>query len=33
MRRDLDFIYELAENSTQLILDENLNEDSLAAQV
>ncbi len=32
-RRDVDFIYELAENTTQLILDENLNEDSLTAQV
>jgi hypothetical protein len=27
------FIYELAENTTRLILDENLNEDSLAVQV
>ncbi len=35
MRRDVDFIdvYELAENATRLILDEELNEDSLAAQV
>ena len=33
MRRDVDFIYELAENTNRLILDENLNEDSLAAQV
>ena len=33
MRRDVDFIYELAENTTRLVLDENLNEDSLAAQV
>ena len=33
MRRDVDFIYELAENTTRLILDEELNEDSLAAQV
>ena len=33
MRRDVDFIYELAENTTRLILDENLNKDSLAAQV
>ncbi len=32
-RRDVDFIYELAENTTRLILDENLNEDSLAVQV
>ena len=32
-RRDVDFMYELAENTTRLILDENLNEDSLAAQV
>jgi len=32
-RRDVDFIYKLAENTTRLILDENLNEDSLAAQV
>ena len=32
-RRDVDFIYELAENTTRLILDENLNKDSLAAQV
>jgi hypothetical protein len=30
-RRDVDFIYELAENTTQLILDENLNKDSLTA--
>ena len=27
------FIYELAENTTRLILDENLNEESLAAQI
>ncbi len=33
MRRDVDFIYELAENTTRLILDENLNEESLTAQV
>ena len=33
MRRDVDFIYELAENTTRLILDKNLNEESLAAQV
>ncbi len=33
MRRDEDFIYELAENTTWLILDENLNEESLTAQV
>jgi hypothetical protein len=32
-RRDVDFIYELAENTTRLILDENLNKDSLTAQV
>ncbi len=32
-RRDMDFIYELAENTTQLILDKNSNEDSLTAQV
>ena len=32
-RRDVDFIYELSENTTRLILDENLNEESLAAQV
>ena len=32
-RRDVDFIYELAENTTRLILDETLNKDSLAAQV
>jgi hypothetical protein len=32
-RRDVDFIYELAENTTRLILDENLNEETLAAQV
>ncbi len=32
-RRDVDFIYELAENTTQLILEENLNKDSLTAQV
>ncbi len=32
-RRDVDFIYELAENTTRLILDKNLNEDSLTAQV
>jgi len=34
MRRDADFICgELAENTTRLILDKNLNEDSLAVQV
>ena len=33
MRRDVEFVYELAENTTRLILDENLNEESLAAQV
>ena len=33
MRRDVDFIYELAENTTRLILGKNLNEDSLTAQV
>ena len=33
MRRDVDFIYALAENTTRFILDEELNEDSLAAQV
>jgi len=33
MRRDVDFIYELAENTIRLILDKNLNEESLAAQV
>jgi hypothetical protein len=33
MRRNVDFIYELTENTTRLILDENLNEESLAAQV
>jgi hypothetical protein len=32
-RRYVDFICELAENTTRLILDENLNEESLAAQV
>jgi hypothetical protein len=32
-RRDVDFIYELAENTTQLILDENSNKDSLTVQV
>jgi hypothetical protein len=32
-RRDVDFIDELAENTTRLILDENLNEVSLTAQV
>jgi len=32
-RRDVDFVYELAEKTTRLILDENLNEESLAAQV
>ena len=32
-RRDVDFIYELAENTTRLILEKNLNEESLAAQV
>jgi hypothetical protein len=32
-RRNIDLIYELAQNTTQLILDENLNEDSLTAQV
>jgi hypothetical protein len=35
MRRDVDFIYELAENTntTRLILDNNLNEESLSVQV
>ena len=33
MRRDVDFICELAEHTTRLILDKNLNEESLAAQV
>ncbi len=33
MRRDVDFIYELAENTTWLILNENLNKESLTAQV
>ena len=33
MRSDVDFIYELAENTTRLILDENLNEETLAVQV
>jgi hypothetical protein len=33
MRRDVDFIYELAENTTRLILDENLNKESLTEQV
>ncbi len=32
-RRDVDFIYELAENTTRLILDKNLNKDSLTVQV
>ncbi len=32
-RRDVDFIYELAENTTRLIFDKNLNEDNLTAQV
>jgi hypothetical protein len=32
-RRDVDYIYELAENTNRLILDKNLNEDSLTAQV
>ncbi len=32
-RRDVDFIYELAENTTRLILAENLNKDSLTVQV
>ncbi len=32
-RRDVDFIYELAENTTPLILDKNLNKDSLTVQV
>ncbi len=32
-RRDVDFIYELAETTTQLILDKNLNKDSLTVQV
>ncbi len=32
-RRDVDFIYELAENTTWLILDKNLNKDSLTVQV
>jgi len=29
----VDFIYELAKNTTRLILDENLNEDSLAVHI
>jgi hypothetical protein len=33
MRRDVDFIYELAENTTRLILDKNFNKESLTAQV
>ncbi len=33
MRRDVDFIYKLAENTTRLILDKNSNKDSLTAQV
>ncbi len=33
MRRDVDFICELAENTTRLILDKNLNKESLTAQV
>jgi hypothetical protein len=33
MRRDVDFIYELAENTTRLILNKNLNPESLTAQV
>ncbi len=33
MRRDVDFIYELAENTTRLIIDKNSNKDSLTAQV
>ncbi len=33
MRRDVDFIYELAENTTRLILDKNLNKESLTAQI
>jgi hypothetical protein len=32
-RRDVDFIYELAENTTRLILDKNLNKESLTEQV
>jgi hypothetical protein len=32
-RRDVDFISELAKNTTRLILDKKLNEDSLNAQV
>jgi hypothetical protein len=32
-RKDVDFIYGLAENTTRLILAENLNEDSLTMQV
>jgi hypothetical protein len=32
-RRDVDFIYELAENTNRLILDKNLNKDRLTAQV
>jgi hypothetical protein len=32
-RRDVDFIYELDENTTRLIFDKNLNEDNLTAQV
>ena len=33
MRRDADFIYEFAENTTRLILDKNLNKESLTVQV
>ncbi len=32
-RRDVNFMNELAENTTRLILDENLNKDSLTVQV
>jgi hypothetical protein len=32
-RRDVDFIYKLAENTTQSILDKNLSKESLTAQV
>jgi hypothetical protein len=31
-KRDVHFIYELASNTTQMILEENLNEETLTAQ-
>jgi hypothetical protein len=32
MKKDVHFIYELASNTTQMILEEDLNEETLTAQ-